>query len=101
MSCYHASPGTQGHCYTTIFVSNIIKSRPPAWLLLIVQLFQLLILLHLLLLLLLLLPLARYCQNMESAREAVSEVGENNPVILACQKVGLGVEVGAVVGEVE
>ena len=29
----------------------------------------------------------RYCQNMESAREAVAEVGENNPVLLACQKV--------------
>jgi len=28
----------------------------------------------------------RYCQNMESAREAVAEVGENNPVLLACQK---------------
>ena len=31
--------------------------------------------------------LSRYCQNMESAREAVAEVGENNPVLLACQKV--------------
>ena len=31
--------------------------------------------------------LFRYCQNMESAREAVAEVGENNPVLLACQKV--------------
>lgn len=28
----------------------------------------------------------RYCQNMEAARQAVSEVGENNPLLLACQK---------------
>jgi len=28
----------------------------------------------------------RYCQNMENARSAVSEVGENNPLILNCQK---------------
>ena len=30
--------------------------------------------------------LFRYCQNMENARSAVSEVGENNPLILNCQK---------------
>merc|ERR1719233_1457003 len=28
----------------------------------------------------------RYCQNMENARSAVSEVGENNPLVLNCQK---------------
>ena len=30
---------------------------------------------------------------MESAREAVGEVGENNPVLLACQKVKLVVNI--------
>jgi len=28
----------------------------------------------------------RYCQNMENARNAVSEIGENSPFIISCQK---------------
>ena len=40
-----------------------------------------------------LLGIFRYCQNMESAREAVGEVGENNPVLLACQKVKIVVNI--------
>ena len=28
----------------------------------------------------------RYCQNMESAQGALSEVGDNHPILLSCQK---------------
>lgn len=28
----------------------------------------------------------RYCQNMECAQSALSEVGDNHPILLTCQK---------------
>ena len=28
----------------------------------------------------------RYCQNMESAQGALSEVGDNHPILLGCQR---------------
>ena len=28
----------------------------------------------------------RYCQNLESAQTALSEVGDNHPIVLGCQK---------------
>ena len=30
--------------------------------------------------------LSRYCQNIENARETISQVGENHPAIIKCQR---------------